>query len=538
MAGQCRNQFSQTDGPASRVSESVSRFPISSGFSPHSFFGNVNPVRSSAMDKRLPLNKKGVRALTHTRAAAFLIILFITTRLFVFTGFPFSMNFLEIGMQLHDPLMLKKNLFQTLLYGHIQPPLFNAFVGGVLKVVPDTGAALKVFASLYLLIGLLLVLGVYSLAVNLGAARGWSLAAASVYVFWPPNILEQIFKHPPPEKWLSYDYPVMLLLLAMALSMAMYRNSRKIRWLTSFLLLSVMVVWTRPFFHSLYWFIPTMALAMWAVRSHRRRKRLTLLGVAIVALVLSLTPAVKNRVLYGWFTDSSFTGMNIASRTLFLSPETVRKEVEKGAVTPLALIPRFSEPEIYLDYYGEKNLTGKDLLDDVDKSTGYPNWDHIIMVRASREYGANTWTLLRAYPLELIKTTINGVYIFFGFESHRYLWPLGSAPWGFWNVTFGQARVRDIGSFLRLVVVPIIFAIAFFNVIVQLYKGREDPFCLFLLFFLTYTFAVSNIAELGHNNLFRKQIDPVLFAGSALWLTRYLRSRKIPPLPLRSEIMS
>jgi hypothetical protein len=478
------------------------------------------------MDEQVSLGKFGVGTLRHTYAVVALTVLFITTRLFLFTGFPFSMNFLKIGMQLLDPVDLKEHLLDTLFYQHIQPPLFNAMVGGILQLVPDEGTSLLVFALLYSIMGLLLILGVYTLAVNLGASRAWSLSAAAIYTFWPPNILEQIFNHPPPEKWLSYDYPVMLFLVAMTLCMAMFRNSGKPRWLAGFLFLSVAVIWTRPFFHSLLWFVPTMILAILAMRSCQKVERPGLLAVISLALVLSLAPAVKNQILYGWFTDSSFQGMNIASRTLFLTPDIIVGEVDRETVTPLALIPRFSEPEVYLEYYAEEGLTGNALLDRVDKSTGHPNWNHFIMIRASREYGDNTRALIKAHPVELLKSTANGIYIFFGFESHQYLWPLGSRPWGFWNVDFAPVKVEDFGSILRFVAVPIIFAIAFFTVMYQMYQRRGDPLFLFILFLLAYTFTVANIAELGHNNLFRKQIDPMLFAGLALWLTRFFQGRR------------
>jgi len=477
------------------------------------------------MFKQLLMGNTGSTAGFHTRAVAFLILLFITTRQLLFTGFPFSMNFLDIGMQLLDPVDLKGHLVDSLFRQHTQPPLFNALVGLVLKIFPDRAVALNVFAFLYAVIGLLLVLGVYALAINLGAGRGWSLAAASIFIFWPPDILEQIFNHPPPEKWLSYDYPIMLLLLSMALFMAIFRNSGKIRWLSGFLVLSVMMVWTRPFFNSLLWFIPTALLAVWASRDHTKGERRTIYAVAILALILSVAPAAKNKVLYGWFTDSTFEGMNIASRTLFLNQASLKEDVLKGVVTPLVLIPRFSEPEVYLRYYGISGTGRGPLLGSVEKSTGSPNWNNFIMIRASREYQANTLALLKSHPLQLIKTTLNGIYIFFGFESHRYLWPLGSKPWGFWNVTFEPVRISDFGSFLNAVVVPVVFAVVFFAVMWLMYRQRRDPLSLFILFALVYTFSVSSLAELGHNNLFRKQVDPMLFAGCALWLTMFFQKR-------------
>jgi len=479
--------------------------------------------------------------LRHSNAIAVLVILFLVTRVFLFTGFPFSMNSLDVGMQMLDPVDLEGNLFEALMYQHIQPPLFNLLVGLVLKITANRAAAHMVFSILYGAMGFFLVLGIYLLAVNLGASRKWSFAASALYIFWPPNILEQFFHHPPPEKWLSYDYPIMVFILAMALALVCYRKYGRPVWLITFLLLSAATVLTRSFFHLILWFVPAVIFVLYIVRKEELRVRRVVLVVSLGILLLVSAPSLKNFILFDTFGVSSFQGMNIASRTLFLPKKSLERGVDQGRVTPLALIPRFSVPEVYLNYYGEENIFGNDLLDSLYKSTGHPNWNHFIMIRTAREYRNNTFSLLRTYPMELVKTTVNGVYIFFGFEPHQFLWSLDMPPWGFWDVPFPAVKIQGVPGFLRYIVVPLLFAGVFFLVLLNLAGRRDEPVVLFMLFALVYVFVVANLGELGHNAILRKQIDPLLFCGAALWITQaidsgnFLMSKTVPELSRRSD---
>jgi hypothetical protein len=434
------------------------------------------------------------------------------------------MHFLDEGMQMFDPALLKAHLAETLFYEHIQPPFFNALVALVLKALPQRVHEYMVFALFYEVLGILLVLGIFTLSLSIGASRRWSLAAAAIFIFWPPVIFEEFFHHPSPEKWLSYDYPVMFFVLGMALCLALYQKGGRARWVTAFLALSATVVLTRPFFHPLLWFIPVAAIALWSIRDESPVVRRKMAVTAAIFFCVALAPAMKNYYLYGWFTESSLQGMNLASRTLFVDKERIAGEIEAGTVSSLALIPRFSEPEVYIRYYGGVSPTGIELLDRLDRSTGYPNWNHAVMLRASREYQANTMALLSAYPLELVKTTANGVYIFFGFEPNQFLWPMGTVPWGFWDVTFPTVDPKGVYGIFRYLAAPLFFGIVFFTVLIFLFRGRKEPATLFMVFAMIYVFVMANLGELGHNCILRKQIDPLLFAGTALWLTRIVPS--------------
>jgi hypothetical protein len=273
-----------------------------------------------------------------------------------------------------------------------------------------------------------------------------------------------------------------------------------------------------------------VALALWAIRGEPLAGRRKIAVTAVILFCVALAPALKNYYLYGWFTESSLQGMNLASRTLYVDKAQVIEQIGAGTVTPLALIPRFSEPEVYIRYYGDWPLTGIGLLDNLDRSTGYPNWNHSVILKASREYQVNTMALLRAYPLELLKTTANGVYIFFGFEPNQFLWPMDTVPWGFWDVTFPTVDLHGIYGITRYVLAPVLLGVIFFSVLFHLARGKKEPVIFFMLFAIGYVFIMANLGELGHNSILRKQIDPLLFAGAALWLT------KVVPLGFMSGI--
>jgi hypothetical protein len=449
------------------------------------------------------------------KVLAALIVMFVLTRLLLFTAFPFTTNFLDIGMQLIDPVLLEEDLLGSLMYLHSQPPLFNAFLGLVLKAAPTTETAAVIFKLFYAGMGLFLVLGIYYLALALGAGRRWSLAAAGLFIFWPPNSWSHIFNHPPSEKWLSYDYPVTVMLLVMALLLVRYRDTDRPVYLALFLLTSAAASLTRPVFHLLLWTIPLIAWVLWRVRKGNFEKTRLFISVSVLTLFLAAWPAVRNYMLTGWFTASTFQGMNLASRTAFVPQEELVKMVGEGTVTPLALVPRFSEPEVYLKYYGENRLVGKRVLDAPVKSTGHPNFNHHIIIRASREYQHNTRVLAAAYPGAVMKAVANGVYSFFGFEPNQYLWQLNALPWGFWKVEFPPLRPSGALWPVRYIVGPVLFAAVYFAVIFFMAGRRPDPVCIFIAFALTYIFTISTIAELGHNSIFRKQMDPLLFSGAA-----------------------
>ena len=64
-----------------------------------------------------------------------IVLVFIVSRLiFIFNGGDFVAKPLDFAMQYLDPLLLKSDLLKSLFYLHSQPPIFNLFLGIVLKL--------------------------------------------------------------------------------------------------------------------------------------------------------------------------------------------------------------------------------------------------------------------------------------------------------------------------------------------------------------------------------------------------------------------
>jgi hypothetical protein len=422
-------------------------------------------------------------------------------------------------MQILDPVALKEDLLRSLLYQHTQPPLFNAFLGLILKLTPGRAGALVAFRSIYFIMGFFLVAGIYHLSLGIGATRPSAFAAAAAFVFWPPNTWEHVFFHPPSERWLSYDYPVAVLLLSMAIFLVLLRDKGKTVYAAAFILFSAALVLTRSMFHLLLWAAPTIIALAWYGFSRKGIQRRALVMVSVLAVLLAGFPYIKNARLTGWFTSSTLQGMNLASRTLYVPGQRIENMVVEGSVTPLALIPRFSAPETYIDYYRETRKTGIPVLDNPRKYNHNPNFNHFIISRASRETQANTMVIAAANPGAVFRSMVNGIYIFFGFQPNQYLWKLQSPPWGYWNVNFPPLHFDSAIWPVRYIVGPVLFAVVFFGVIVLLMRRYRDPACVFMAFSLIYVFTLSTLVELGNNCIFRKQVDPFLFSGAALGAT-------------------
>src|SRR5216117_828059 len=84
-----------------------------------------------------------------------LVVAFITSRVFYlfYLNVRFDADPLDYFLQFADPQLLKDDLIRSIFYMHGQPPLFNLFLGLVLKLFPETYALL--FHLVYLTLGLL-----------------------------------------------------------------------------------------------------------------------------------------------------------------------------------------------------------------------------------------------------------------------------------------------------------------------------------------------------------------------------------------------
>lgn len=209
-------------------------------------------------------------------------------------------------MQVVDPDLLAHRLAESIFYLHSQPPLFNLYLGALLKAVPNHYAS--VAQAMYLVLGVVGALALYGLLVRVGCGARLSAGVAALVTVAPATILF--------ENWLFYEYPVAVLLVLSAFALAGFAR-RQTLWpgFTFFLLLAV-IIWTRSAFQ-IVWMLFAIGLALVALR-HRKK---VVLAACFVPLLLVVGLHAKNLAVFGQASTSSWFGMHLAL-SVFKSPPT------------------------------------------------------------------------------------------------------------------------------------------------------------------------------------------------------------------------
>ena len=326
-------------------------------------------------------------------------------------GIRFDVSSLDYFWQYLDPLLLKTRLLESVFYLHSQPPLFNLLLGVGLKLAPGHfGAAMHIA---YSLLGLLLSLALYLVLMRIGVRRWPSAVVAALLSATPAFLLY--------ENWLFYEYPVatLLLLSVLALSEFLWRGSL---WSgTAFFVLVALVVYIRAIFQP-PWLILVIALLLVA-RPDLRRKVVATSALPTLAVLLLV---VKNLVVFGLPTTSSWFGMNLVHAVYHATPEAERRQlVERRKLSRASLTPPFSPPADYLQLVPPPSPTGVPALDQLWKSGGRPNMNSKIMVKASRSYFGDALYLIRTRPNVWARAIVR--------EGRVYLRPTTDAPFVFKN---------------------------------------------------------------------------------------------------------
>jgi hypothetical protein len=170
-----------------------------------------------------------------------LIILLIATAfrlVFILKGGSFIATPLSFAYQYLDPLLLKNDLMRSLLYLHSQPPLFNLFLGIVLKVSPLPSVSYDI---LFKTAGVLIPLIFYSILVFLGIKRLLALLITIAFMLNPTLILY--------ENLLYYSYVEAFFVLLAIFFLLRWGKEKKFSDLGLFWMSLLCLVMIRSLFH-------------------------------------------------------------------------------------------------------------------------------------------------------------------------------------------------------------------------------------------------------------------------------------------------
>ncbi len=322
-------------------------------------------------------------------------------------GVKFDRASLDGIMHFLDAEMLRTQLFESILYLHIQPPLMNLVTGLVLKITPESTL---IFHILFLVLGNALFLSVFLLQLRLGVSRSVAAVLASVFLASPAFILFEYF--------LLYTLPCAAFLAMAALCLVDYLQTRRVGWLVGFVLMVFLLCGTRSAFH-LGYFVLAIGLILALDRAHWRR----IAAVALVPFVLLFGFYFKNWVIFGEFTACTFVEKNLWIMTAGnINWDEKVQMVEQGELSEFALINRWASLDAYPDQYKEvpERFADIPVLSETHKRNGEVNYNHYGNIAICNIYGEDARAVLRAQPQAYVYAMALSWY--------RYFLPSHSVP--------------------------------------------------------------------------------------------------------------
>ncbi len=321
---------------------------------------------------------------SHLRPLLAVVSFFVVSRVvFYWAGVRFYSKSISYFMQFLDPQLLKNNLLESVFYLHHQPPLFNLFLGLVLKAFPSDYAL--AFNLIYLSLGIVFAISLCLLLLRFGVSSNLSVLLTCVFMAGPSVIAY--------ENFLFYPYPLAVLLCVAALFLHSYvKNERLLDAFVFFSLLAVVVL-IRSLYH-MAWFLMAVVLLVFYKKSNWRS---VLIACSLPLLIVALV-YLKHILLFGTFTTSTISGFELAKMTAFQLPADERISlVSQGKLSKVSLIPPYSPVGRYkrLFPFNRTNIT---VLDQEIKSTGAVNYNHIIYMHVPNGYAEDASYVLTTRP--------------------------------------------------------------------------------------------------------------------------------------------
>jgi hypothetical protein len=475
--------------------------------------------------------QRGLRWPRPLGPAAVLSVFALSRVLAAQAGVRFDASQLAIYWQFADPKLLKSHLLGTVFYLHIEPPLFNLFLGTVLRWSPFSATAS--FHLVYLVLGAALTLGLYDLARQLGASRRVAVTVTVLITCSPATLLY--------ENFLFYEYPVALGLVAMAVALVRWVRTGSLLAYGVFAVAGAAIVLTRSLFHPI-WFIGMLVLALVARPGSTRRP--TIIGVSAGVLLVIGAVVLKNVVLFDSPGLSSWVGMNVAETTIQQIPPADRAAlIRQGVLSPLAAQLPWEPYDTYRGLAAPCQPhhagVGIGVLNTKARPSGATNFNYECYLPLFRQYQRDSLAAALHRPADVLRGQVDS-------------WQLSFAPaTKLKDLDGNRTRLRTLNDVYRRavyleVVVPraarspnprgdplgntiplsVTVLVAFAVVLGRgghhlrrWVTGRRGRFGaplpgavleVFIAVTMLWTFVVSNAVEFGQNERFRYVVEPLM----------------------------
>lgn len=440
-------------------------------------------------------------------------------------GVRFDSSPLGQFLQLVDPELLRTRLVESLFYLHGQPPLFNLYLGVLLKAFG--GHYASVAQASYVGLGVVGTLALYGLLVRVGCAIWVSVSVTVLITVAPATILY--------ENWLFYEYPVAVFLVLSAFALVGFMRAKSFWSGFLFFLLLAAVIWTRSTFQ-IIWMLLASGLVLVALRDRKG----VVIRSCLVPLLLVVALYGKNLMVFGFPGTSSWLGMSLAEKLFYtaVSPLDRAELVERGELSRVSLVKPFSQLEAYRGRVVISRPTGIPVLDEKRLPFGTPNLNNKSYVRISRLYLGDSLYLIREEPAAYVRSMISTLKL--AFQPSRDYGRTRDGPTlrsyrnTFRRVVYLQTPYAKVGfAILGAYALALIYGLRLLRIWIR--EGlSSDPQLVTLLYsWLTvlYMSLVLALVSWLEADRIRFQVDAlvavlVACALTELWLTLRMRARR------------
>lgn len=456
-----------------------------------------------------------------------IVLVFILSRLIaLFMGLHLNMQALVSYWQYLDIDTLRNHLLAGVWYDHAQPPVFNLLLGCVLKI---GGIHYPViFSFIFKLISLANALVLFAIIKKISTVRFLPIVVALAYILSPATL---VF-----ECELFYTTFISFLLLIAVFSLIGLTENDCWRNVLGFFCPLTLICLTRSVYH-LVWLSAAIILILFYFRKKEVFHKLVV--VSLAATIITGSWYLKNKIIFGKLTASTWIGMNIA-RNVFHDNE-VRDSNRIEAYPPFSRVGvyrKFLDPDFEKPFVG---LNDRDLLQEM-KNDSFINETEVSYIPVSDMYERASMLYIRSHPAAYMKNVFQSSVLYFT-PATLYSLAVEQADkikyydilYSF-NLTHFADGKQERRILLTISAIPkmMLYFFVIFVVIRYSYRSRSfTPWNLFILLTIVWVFGISSLLEHYENMRFRFETEPLfLILAAQVFSTIYSRFqiRFRPPL--------
>jgi hypothetical protein len=459
---------------------------------------------------------------------AMVVLCFVASRLIYWKHFALEFDTSPVFsfIQYIDPWFLINDFARSILYLHHQAPLQNVLVGVALRLFEPV-TAYQVLRAIYLLSGLIIVLGMLHGMLRLAVQRTIAAVASSMYAVSPSTVLY--------ENWLFYHLPVTLcLVLSLVALIRYYRRATLPAGLAFFGVVAAAALFRStlgPVSFAAILLLLLLRPPIMPGRIGSARKRV--LWAAAAPFCILVANSCKPSLLIGYgYGEAMLWGNLVAKMLNQFSIEERHRLIAEGKVSPAAEIFCLTD----LRNFGALRLphppTGVPLLDRERAPNGRWNahaLEYLLITRKYYQpdaiyflthYPGEYWRRIRQALSEYCSATTRDSMLKRTANHHKL------RPWiGAINRLFRpNSAERLLGLVLGL---PLIFSYGCLRATRALWVGGSQratgTVLAYLIVAILYVTAVTVLVSCGDFSRYRFDIDPFYLVILGLLLSDLVR---------------